>query len=520
MTAVRDTRHDETRPLRELGQAQLTLSEVLGIGRGEIRVALSSDPICRDRIRRGVDLLGSALANSAQVYGVTTGVGESVTTSISASMAAHFPLNLLRFHGCGVGPILGEVEAATVVAVRLASLCRGYSAVREEVIERLCVLLNLRILPRIPSLGSVGASGDLTPLSYVAALLVGEREASVRGSVSSAREALALSGLEPIELLHKESLALMNGTSMLTALGCIAWDRARQLARLTAAITAGLSEVVRGNPDHFAARIFELKPFPGLITAARWIREDIEFERRSEESPGRLQDRYSIRCAPHVIGVLVDALTQTGTALETEMNSVNDNPIVDPDSPAILHGGNFYAGHVGFALDGLKAAVASVADLLDRQLVLLCDPAVNGGLPANLVAAPAPENTIHHGFKAVSIGASALAAEALKLTIPASAFSRSTESHNQDKVPMASLAARDCLTIIEHTETIATMTLLALCQAYDLREGERCHGRLRTLRAVVRERVPTVARDRRMDLDILEVLGLLRERRLPIGDME
>lgn len=255
------------------------------------------------------------------------------------------------------------------------------------------------------------------------------------------------------------------------------------------------------------------------MTAGRWIREDVELGAGDPSPTGRLQDRYSIRCAPHVVGVLVDALAHAEFALEIEINSINDNPIIDGEAGEILHGGNFYAGHVGFALDGLKVAVANVADLLDRQLLLLCDPSVNGGLPSNLVAAQWPESTIHHGFKAVSIGTSALAAEALKLTVPASAFSRSTEAHNQDKVPMASIAARDCMAILELTETIAAMVLLAVCQGYDLRAGEMCHSRLRGLWQTVREHVPSVTADRRMDHDIERVLLLMRDGKLPVGEL-
>jgi histidine ammonia-lyase len=504
-------------PLRELGEVPLTLDELLAIGRGELRVSLGASG--RERVRRGADLLAAALSSEAPIYGVTTGVGDSVTTAIAASMADRFPLNLLRFHGCGVGPKLTGTEAATVVAVRLASLSRGYGGVREVVVDRLCQLLALRLLPRIPGLGSVGASGDLTPLSYLAALLVGEREATLRGELMSAAEAHAAVGLEPLTLLPKESLAIMNGTSVLTALGCLAWERARYLARLVAAITAGLSDVVRGNAEHFSARIFELKPHPGLVKAAAWIREDIELEARKQTSLGRLQDRYSIRCAPHVIGVLVDAVAQLEQTLFIEANSINDNPILDPDTGSILHGGNFYAGHAGFALDALKVAVANVADLLDRQLVLLCDGSVNGGLPTNLVAAPFPESTIHHGFKAVSIAASALTAEALKLTVPASIFSRSAEAHNQDKVPMASIAARDSLAILDLTENVAAMALLAVCQGYDLRAGEHCHGRLTALWRTIREHIPMVEADRPMDGDLELVVALIRDRRLPVGDL-
>ena len=231
----------------------------------------------------------------------------------------------------------------------------------------------------------------------------------------------------------------------------------------------------------------------------------------------RVQDRYSIRCAPHVIGVLLDALVLFRPMLEIEINSVNDNPIVDADRDEILHGGNFYGGHVAFAMDGLKCAVANVADLLDRQMAMLCNPMTSHGLPANLVALEGTAHVAHHGFKAMQITASALTAEALKLTMPASVFSRSTESHNQDKVSMGSIAARDCQRVLELSETVAIVELLALCQAVDLRGPENCKRRSRILHGAVRALVPRNDGDRRQDVDISGLLALYRRGELPIG---
>jgi histidine ammonia-lyase len=212
-----------------------------------------------------------------------------------------------------------------------------------------------------------------------------------------------------------------------------------------------------------------------------------------------------------VIGVLLDALDFTRAWLEIELNGANDNPLVDPEAELVLHGGNFYGGHVAFAMDGLKAAVASVADLLDRQLVLLCSPETSDGLPENLIAEPA-----HHGFKAMQIASSALVAEALKLTVPAASFSRSTEGHNQDKVSMGTVAARDCLRVLELGETGAAIALLAACQALDLRAPAPLAGRARALHDAVRRVVPRLDADRRQDADIERVLRLHRAGGLPL----
>jgi histidine ammonia-lyase len=226
-----------------------------------------------------------------------------------------------------------------------------------------------------------------------------------------------------------------------------------------------------GNAAHFDARLAAAKPHPGQMKATARIRADLAAFAAVCE-PDRLQDRYSIRCAPHVIGVLEDMLPAFRGLLETELNSANDNPLFDPLDGRTLHGGHFYGGHVAFAMDGLKTLVANIADLLDRQLALLVDGRFNNGLPQNLSGSKAPRNAINHGLKAVQIAASAWTAEALKLTMPASAFSRSTECHNQDKVSMGTIAARDALRVLELSEQVAAANLIATAQALRLRLRE------------------------------------------------
>jgi histidine ammonia-lyase len=505
------------RPHLAIGGSALRLEDVLALAHG--RAAPRVHPEAAARMEASRAVVARGLGRGDRIYGVTTGYGESVHTEVDAKHSANLSLNLLRFHGCGTGRLLDPIASAAVMAVRLCSLTAGWSGIRPEVAQRLCVLLDKRILPAIPEEGSVGASGDLTPLSYVAALLVGEREVLGDGGPRPARDVLAEQGLPPLVLGPKEALALMNGTSVATALAVLAFDRAHRLARLTARITAAVSRAIGGNADHFDAVLHRAKGHPGQQTAAAWIRaEFLPHATRglggSAAAPLRLQDRYSVRCAPQILGVLVDALTWSRSVLEIELNGVSDNPIVDAEAGRIVHGGNFYGGHVGFVMDGLKVAVANLADLLDRQIVLLCQPGENGNLPANLVGAAEHPNT-HHGFKAISIGASALAAEALKLTMPASAFSRSTESHNQDKVPMATIAARDALRIIELTEQIAAMATLAACQAIELRAPASGCGELH---AEVRRAVPRVGDDRRMDGDIRAVVELIRADRLTRHD--
>ncbi len=366
------------------GRERIRIEAVVALARGEAEASIHEDPGYRDRLDSGLRLLRRLIdAGKAPIYGVTTGVGSSIANAIPPELSDKLGSNLPRMHGCGTGRTLDEEEAAAIVSARLASLANGHSAVGAGLLERLCLLLNRRVLPLIPAEGSVGASGDLTPLSYLAAALAGERDVSFEGRAIPAADALRTLGVEPLELGARDALAIMNGTSAMTGLACLAFARARALAPLAATITAMVSDVIRGNPEHFDARIFELKSHPGSVQCASWIRQHLE--PTLGRQPARLQDRYSVRCAPHVIGVLLDALTMVRSILETELNGVDDNPVFDPESGAVLHGGNFYGGHVCFAMDSLKGAVASVADLLDRQLPLLCSPETSDGLPENLV---------------------------------------------------------------------------------------------------------------------------------------
>jgi len=503
-----------------VGASPVTIEQVAAVAQGRASVRVSRAPEFLERLRAGRAGLLRHLEAEGVVYGVTTGFGDSCETDVRGDAIAELPRNLVRFHGCGVGEPFTEEQTAAIVLTRLASLARGYSAVRIEVLEGLARLLTERVLPVVPSQGSVGASGDLTPLSYVAAALCGEREVRWRGRTLPAAQALAEVGLEPLSLEPKESLALMNGTSAMTGIACLALVRAQRLARWAAALTALTSDVLQGEPRHFDARLFAAKPHPGQALCARWIREDVELEKRRAVNAQRVQDRYSVRCAPHVVGVLLDVLPEARRFVHTELNGANDNPLVDPETGDVLHGGNFYGGHVCHAMDAVKTQVANVADLLDRQLALLCHPGTNHGLPANLVGAPAAEVAAHHGFKAMQITASALTAEALKAAMPASVFSRSTENHNQDKVSMGTIAARDCVRVLELTEAVAAIHTLACVQAVDLREGRGCHRRSRSLHEQVRRFVPVNRADRAMDDDIRQVLASYRAEQLDIGSWE
>lgn len=498
------------------GETPLRIEDVVALAQRRREAKLSTDAAFRARITRGADFLDRVLREDGVIYGVTTGYGDSCTVNIPPALVEELPHHLYTYHGCGLGRFLDAEETRAVLAARLASLSRGMSGVSLGLLEGLENLLKHDVLPLIPAEGSVGASGDLTPLSYVAAVLCGERDVIHAGVQRPAAEALAGIGMAPLKLRPKEGLAIMNGTAVMTALACLAYDRAAYLGRMAARLTAFNVLASDGNAHHFDEVLFDAKPHPGQSRVAARLRQDLHSDRppRNEQ---RLQDRYSLRCAPHVVGVLEDALPFLRQLIETELNSANDNPLIDPEREQILHGGHFYGGHIAFAMDALKNAVANVADLLDRQLALLVDTRFNHGLPSNLSGASGPRAAINHGLKALQISVSAWTAEALKLTMPASVFSRSTECHNQDKVSMGTIAARDCLRVIELTEQVGAAMLIAARQGIELRRragGAATLGdEADVMYADLRQRIALVEEDRALDGELRQLCADLRQQR-------
>ncbi|EMK3378476.1 aromatic amino acid lyase [Vibrio vulnificus] len=498
------------------GQGRLTIEDVAAIAQGA-KATLNNSVEFTAKIDRGVAFLERLLKEEGVIYGVTTGYGDSCTVAIPPQLVEELPLHLTRFHGCGLGKILTHEQARAVLATRLCSLSQGVSGVSHDLLNQIVTLINHDISPRIPEEGSVGASGDLTPLSYLAAVLVGEREVIYQGEERATAEVYAELGIQPIKLRPKEGLALMNGTSVMTALACLAYKRAEYLAQLSTKITAMVSVAMLGNDFHFDEALFAVKPHPGQQQIAAWLRDDLKADKPPRNSD-RLQDRYSLRCAPHVIGVVQDSLPWLRQMIENELNSANDNPIIDGDNERVLHGGHFYGGHIAMAMDTLKTGIANLADLLDRQMAQLMDYKFNNGLPFNLSGAEGERKPINHGFKAVQIGISAWTAEALKHTMPASVFSRSTECHNQDKVSMGTIAARDCLRVLELTEQVAAASLLAATQGIEIRRrrGEldenHMSDRLKAICSSVLNEFEFVTEDRPLEKDLRQFITHIQQR--------
>lgn len=489
---------------------EVPLAQLIDVALTGRRVRLSSDSAWLGKMNRGREILEKSLSAGDRIYGVSTSVGFSSGRAVGPEHSQEFAYQIIRQHGCGVGAPFSVPEGRAIVFARLVSLAKGYSAVRPILLEALCGLLNHDLIPVIPSLGSVGASGDLTPLSYLAAVLCGEREVYYEGVIKPAEEALKQAGLAIHAFVPKESLAIMNGTAVMTAIGALSAYRFERTLEACEKACALAAEVLYGRSQAFHYTAHRLKHHPGQIASATAIRKALEGSRLmdSHKETGRIiQDPYSLRCAPHVLGAARDALSWVKDILRRELNSVNDNPIVDPEGEETIFAGNFYGGHVALAMDLLKTTAASVADLVDRQYALLVDSRLNAGLPETLVAYEGC------GLKALQLTCSALAARAVQRAAPDTVLSRPTEVNNQDKVSMglnAALSAAEVTTLVQ--QVLATQ-LIALSNAAALRDENLLSLAGRRLLETVRGCSPVLTFDRRLDGDLQTLTGMIDEGR-------
>ena len=517
----------------------LTVADVVAVARHDAPVALPEDAAFWDRIRDSCRLNREITEAGIPIYGVTTGLGEASNRQLGAEKALQLQQSLIDHLGAGMGEILPRPQARAVVLARLCALAKGNSAARPELLRLIVDLLNRDIVPCIPEQGSVGASGDLIPSSYLGAVLTGRRQVFYRGAIVDAAEAFAAEALEPLVLQPKEGLALVNGTAFMTGIGALAVHDAEELARLSDICTALTVEVLKGNKDAFAPFVSETKPHPGQIRSAATILGLLDGSGLAQSyqdtlaSIGTLaqgtrtltvplQDRYSVRCAPQFIGALYDACTWARGIVEVELNSSNDNPLYSASERRVYNGGNFAGSHIAMAMDTLKSVLASTADLLDRQLALIIDAKFSQGLPHNLspdLPADDAKAGTQHGVKALQLLVSALTAEALNLAMPLLAFSRSTAAHNQDKVSMGATAARRTREVVLLLQRVVAAQLLGLCQAADLRGADKLGTGTRAVYELVRARSGFVTLDRELDAD-LRVLETLVQSNTLTGEHE
>ena len=460
---------------------------------------LEVDAAAKSVVDAAAATVAQVVSEGRTVYGINTGFGLLARTRIDSDRLLELQRALVRSHSAGTGALLDDEVVALIVALKVASLGQGYSGVRWEVIELLVNLANAGIVPCIPGQGSVGASGDLAPLAHLAAVLIGEGEARIKGDIVPGAQALALAGLHPIELAPKEGLALLNGTQVSTALalaGLFAAERAMAAAFVAGAMTV---DACLASDTPFDARIHAVRRHAGQIDAARIYRELLAGSaiRASHVDCSRVQDPYSLRCQPQVMGACLDQWRHVASLLLTEANAVSDNPLVFADANEILSGGNFHAEPVAFAADNLALVLAETGALSERRIALLMDTNLSD-LPPFLVE----NGGVNSGFMIAQVTAAALASENKSLAHPASVDSLPTSANQEDHVSMATFAARRLIPMAGNTAAIVAIELLAAAQGIELREPLKTSPKLAEAFAMVRTEAAFWDRDRAFAPDL------------------
>ncbi len=488
-------------------EATLAWRTVVDAARRRIQLTLRPSAAVWDGITRSHARLCERIADGVQVYGVTTGFGEGAKRTVPADFQRLLQSNLLDYLDCGMGALVTEEVARATLLIRIVSLTQGLSAVSPGLVAQLLAVHNGGYAPAIPEQGSLGASGDLIPLAALGQCLRGVGQAyGPDGQLVPAREMLDDLDLAPFEFTGKDALGLINGTSLMTAIACFALDTFESVWEWTMCATSGLFTALRAHPSAFSELVnARAKTHPGQTRVAATIRElcdwrDFDFAPRREhgEHERSLQDAYSLRCTPQILGPCWEVLEHAKASVEREINSCNDNPLVDPETGAIASGGNFYGGSIAMAMDQLAWAGSHLADVLDRQILLAVHENTNRGLPSNLTGAArgssGAEHLAHHGLKGLHQHANALTCEIVRLAVPASIFSRSSESHNQDKISLGTHAARNTRNQLELIKQLVTIHNVCAAQALELRD-EALPVRLEAWHKLVRQHVPFVGPD-------------------------
>lgn len=477
----------------KLGASPLTLDQVQEVAEHKRRVQLA--PAALKRVEKAHRYLLKKAESGEVIYGVNTGFGLLSNVRIESKDIRQLQINLLRSHAVGTGDPISDKCARAMILLRAANLTQGHSGVSTRTIEALLDLLNTDIIPWIPEQGSVGASGDLSPLAHLALVLIGEGKAKVDGKWISGAQALKAKGLKPVVLGPKEGLALINGTQFMAALGVLAVLESEQLIRTANLAGAMTLEALRGTPVAFDAKIHQVRPHPGQVWVAREMRDLLSFDRPSEiakshEGCGKVQDPYSLRCIPQVHGASWDMIQFVRSTLEREINSVTDNPLVFVDEDEVLSGGNFHGQYLALAMDSLSIAMAEIASISEQRIEKLINPAISD-LPAFLMK----KSGINSGFMIVQVAAASIVSENKTLAHPASVDSIPTSADKEDHVSMGAWAARKALKIVENTRRVLSMELLAGAQGIDLLRPLKSTSRIEKAHQKIRKVAPYLKED-------------------------
>ncbi|MCF8482822.1 MAG: histidine ammonia-lyase [Rhodospirillum sp.] len=471
--------------------------------------AVDLAPAAERAVDAGAEVIGAIVAKGDPVYGVNTGFGKLASVRIEAEDLSILQRNIVLSHAAGVGEPLSIPVTRLIMALKLASLAQGASGVRWSTLDHLHGCLEAGVIPVIPGQGSVGASGDLAPLSHMTAALMGVGFFHVDGVRVEATEALEGIGLAPLELGPKEGLALLNGTQVSTALalaGLFEAERVFQSALVTGALA---TDAAKGSDGPFDPRIHKLRRQPGQIDVAAALADLMAgsaIRASHKEGDERVQDPYCLRCQPQVMGACLDTLRHAATVLEAEANGVSDNPLVFADTGEVISGGNFHAEPVAFVADMIAMALCEIGSITERRLAMLIDPALSG-LPAFLT----PKPGLNSGFMIPQVTAAALVSENKQMAYPACVDSIPTSANQEDHVSMAAHGARRLVPMARNTAAVVAIEYLAATQACDFHRPLMTSGPLERVRALLREGVPTLTDDRHFSPDIEHAILLVRE---------
>jgi histidine ammonia-lyase len=486
----------------------LVLADVWAVAVRHAPVTLSE--AARGRMRAAREIVERAAHGTQEhTYGVNTGFGRFVSRSIPEELAEELQLRLLRSHACGVGePYPAEIVRAAML-LRANALAKGYSGAHVSTVELLVECLNRGVLPRVPSRGSVGASGDLAPLAHLALPLIGEGEAWVDGELRPGSAALAAVGLEPVRLQAKEGLSLVNGTQFMAAFGALGLVRARRLAKTADLACAVSLEALQGSRTSFLPGVHAVRPLRGQAESAANVLQLLEESAINEAHRwcDKVQDAYSLRCAPQVHGASRDLLDYVDYTVSTELNAATDNPLVLVDEGVLVSNGNFHGQPLAFALDALSMAVAELADIAERRVERLVNPSLSGGLPAFLTG----DGGLNSGFMIPQYVAASLVSENKVLAHPASVDSIPTSAGQEDHVSMGNASGLKAWQVLANAERVLAIELLAGAQAVEFLAPLQPGTGVRAAREVVRSLSPRLRDDRPLAPDIEAVAAAIRD---------
>ncbi len=493
----------------ELGNKKITVEDLMTVAQQPVKIKLSK--AAEARIEKAHKYLLKRARSGETIYGVNTGFGILSNVKIEEKDLAQLQVNLLRSHAVGTGRALFKDQVRAMVFLRAATLTQGNSGVSLKLVKALINLINHDIIPWIPEQGSVGASGDLSPLAHLALVLIGEGRAYVDGKLMPGGKALQLKKIAPIELGPKEGLALINGTQFMAALAAFAVYESEQLFRVANLSGAMTLEALRGTSVAFDAKIHAVRPHPGQIEVAKIFRDLLEHPKKSEiarshEGCGKVQDPYSLRCIPQVHGATLETIRFVKETVEREMNSVTDNPLVFPDQNQVLSGGNFHGQYLALAMDYLAIAMAEMASISEQRIEKMINPAISD-LPAFLMK----KSGINSGFMIVQVAAASIVSENKTLTHPASVDTIPTSADKEDHVSMGAWAARKCLMVIHNVRRVLAMEMLAATQGIDLLRPLKTTKKLEKIHASVRKSIPYFEEDAPFYEAIQEMQDLTRQ---------